>query len=172
MNTRLAAIAIAALSLGIAAAPAAAASDHVVQGTFPIDDQFVLDYESGVCGFPITLTVSGQGRYTALLDDQGLNQVVHVHERTVGTLSANGIELRDFVSMNSTYDFPTLTKTETGIVRDKFLHGGIVLMDRGRLVWNFVPSEGGDTVGDPIFEAGQHPGLHGDLAALCEALTP
>jgi hypothetical protein len=69
-----------------------------------------------------TVSITGEGRFTALLDEQGLNEVVHVHERTVGTISANGIELRDFASLNSTFDFRTFT--------------------------------------------------HGDIAALCAALTP
>ena len=45
-----------------------------------------------------------------------------MHERTVGTLSANGIELRDFASLNSFFDFRTLTQAEVGLVfRDSFL---------------------------------------------------
>jgi hypothetical protein len=161
-----------AASMAFAAATATADSDRVVTGTFPIEEQFVVEPDSTICGFPITLTISGEGRFTALLDEQGLNEVVHVHERTVGTISANGIELRDFASVNSTFDFRTFTQTEVGlVVRDSFLGGGVVLMDRGRLVWNFDPNTG-ETVGDPVFEAGPHPELHGDIAALCAALTP
>jgi len=43
---------------------------------------------------------------------------------------------------------------------------GVVLMDRGRLVWNIDP-ETGETVEDPVFEAGPHPSLHGDFGELC-----
>jgi hypothetical protein len=44
-------------------------------------------------------------------------------------------------------------------------------MDRGRLVWSVDP-ETGDFAFPPVFEAGPHPQLHGDLGGLCEALTP
>ena len=44
-------------------------------------------------------------------------------------------------------------------------------MDRGRLVWNIDP-ETGEMIGEPVFEAGPHPQLHGDYGDLCAALTP
>ena len=43
-------------------------------------------------------------------------------------------------------------------------------MDRGRLIWNIDAN--GEMVGDPIFEAGPHPELHGDFRGLCAALSP
>jgi hypothetical protein len=41
--------------------------------------------------------------------------------------------------------------------------GGTVIADVGRLVF--------DAEGHVIFEAGSHPALHGDFAALCAALS-
>lgn len=162
-----------AILMALAPGTAGAANDRVVHGSFPIDETFVVEPDSTICGFEITLDLTGRGTFTARLDDQGLNEWVHVHARTVGTLSANGIELRDFSSLNEFFDFRTLTKAEVGLVfRDSFLGGGgVVIMDRGRLIWNFDPNTG-ETVGDPIFEAGPHPELHGDIEALCAALTP
>jgi hypothetical protein len=161
-----------AILMALAPGTAGAANDRVVHGSFPIDESFVVEPDSTICGFEITLDLTGRGTFTARLDDQGLNEWVHVHARTVGILSANGIELRDFSSLNRFFDFRTLTNAEVGLVfRDSFLDGGVVIMDRGRLIWNFDPNTG-ETVGDPIFEAGPHPELHGDIEALCAALTP
>jgi len=158
--------------MALAPGTAAASNDRVDHGSFPIDETFIVEPDSTVCGFEITLDLTGRGTFTARFDDQGLLEWVHVHERTVGTLSANGIELRDFSSLNQFFDFRTLTNAEVGLVfRNSFLDGGVVIMDRGRLVWNFDPNTG-ETVGDPIFEAGPHPGLHGDIEAVCAALTP
>jgi hypothetical protein len=169
VGTTLAAVAV---SMALVTGTAGADSAKVVTGTFPIDDHFVIEPESTTCGFPITLDHTGTGRFEARLDAQGLNQRVNVHEHVVGTLSANGITLRDFVSDNIVADFRTLTMKEVGLgVRDSFLDGGVVIMDRGHLLWNFDPSTG-EMVGDPIFEAGQHPDLDGDIGALCAALTP
>jgi hypothetical protein len=160
------------LSFAVGIGPAGASSDQVVNGRFPIDDHFVLEPDGTICGFPITLDITGQGAFSARLDGQGLNSVVHVHERTVGTISANGIELRDFASVNTVYDFRSLTMTQVGLVfRDNFFGGSVVLMDRGRLIFNFDPYTG-EAFGDPIFEAGPHPELHGDVGVLCAALTP
>jgi hypothetical protein len=159
-------------ALSATPALAAARTPRTAHGSFPIADHVVIEPDSTTCGFPITLDVTGSGSYSALLDAQGLNEYVHIHIRTVGTLSANGIVLRDVVAENLFTDFFTLTMRETGLVfRDSFMDGGVVIMDRGRLIWNFDPNIG-ETVGDPIFEAGPHPELHGDIAGLCAALTP
>jgi hypothetical protein len=151
---------------------AAARTPRTAHGSFPIDDHFVIEPESTTCGFPITLDLTGTGSFSALLDDQGLNEKVHIHIRESGTLSANGIVLPAASVDNLFTDFFTLTERETGIAfRASFLGGGVVIMDRGRLVWNFDPNIQ-DTVGDPIFVAGPHPDLEGDIAGLCAALTP
>jgi hypothetical protein len=160
-------------ALSATPALAAARTPRTAHGSFPIADHVVIEPDSTTCGFPITLDTTGSGSFSALLDDQGLNEYVHIHIRTSGTLSANGIVLRDISVDNLFTDFFTLTERETGIVfRDSFPGGGgVVIMDRGRLVWNFDPNIG-ETVGDPIFEAGPHPELEGDIAGLCAALTP
>jgi hypothetical protein len=158
--------------LGIAAATAGASQQRAFSGHFPIDEHFVVEPDSTICGFPMTLDITGEGTFNFRMDADGNPTALHTHELTVGTLSANGIELRDFSSDSKHYDFQTLTMRETGLVfRDNFLGGKVVIMDRGRLIWNFDPDTG-EPIGDPLFEAGPHPELHGDLAALCAALTP
>lgn len=161
-----------AVCLGLFAGTAGANSGRAMNGHFAIEDHFVVEPDSTICDFPMTLDITGQGTFNARFDAEGNLTAVNVHSRTVGTLSANGIELRDFSSDNKFSDLRTLTMRETGLVfRDNLFGGKVILMDRGRLIWNFDPDTG-ETVGDPLIEAGPHPELHGDIAALCAALTP
>ena len=161
-----------AVVLGLTAGPAGASRGRALNGHFPIDEHFVVEPDSTICGFPMTLDITGEGTFNLRLDADGNPTSLHVHGVTVGTLSANGIELRDFSSDNKFSDFQTSTERETGLVfRDSFLGGKVVIMDRGRLTWNLDPDTG-EPIGDPLFEAGPHPELHGDIAALCAALTP
>jgi hypothetical protein len=91
---------------------------------------------------------------------------------TSAELSANGITLRARSANNRQYDFIENTLVETGLVFQYQFPGiGVVLMDRGRLVWNIDP-ETGEMVGEPVFEAGPHPQLHGEYGNLCAVLTP
>ena len=56
------------------------------------------------------------------------------------------------------------TDTEVGLTFRVFWPGGgTVIADVGRLFF--------DAEGNLIFEAGSHPALHGDFAALCAALS-
>jgi hypothetical protein len=171
---RITAITCALLVAGLAlvAGTAGASSGRTENGKFPIEEHAVLEPDSTICGFPITLDVTGQGTFNARFDADGNVTTLHVLERTVGTVSANGIALRDVSSDNKFFDFRDSTEREVGLVfRDNFVGGKVVIMDRGRLVWNFDP-ETGEPVGDPLFEAGPHPELHGDIGAMCAALTP
>jgi hypothetical protein len=159
-------------ALAVAGWPASASSTRTITGHFPIEDSFTVEPDSTICGFPITLDITGQGTFSVLLDADGNPIRLHVLERTTGTISANGISLRDVSSDNKIYDFVSGTAMEVGLVfRDSVPGARVVIMDRGRLVWNFDPDTG-EFYGDPLFEAGPHPELHGDIAALCSALTP
>jgi hypothetical protein len=156
--------------LGLSATAVAAPPDT---GHFPIEEHIaVLEPESSVCGFPISLDISGQGTFQVFFDADGNPTGAHVHFVESGQLSANGITLQVRSANNLHFDFIENTVVESGLVFQYRLPGtGVVLMDRGRLIWNIDP-ETGEMVGDPIFEAGPHPFLHGDLGDLCAALTP
>ena len=159
-----------ATMLGLSATAAAAPPET---GHFPIDEQVeVVEPESSVCGFPISWTRSGQGTFQVFFDADGNATGAHVTEVISGELSANGITLRSRSADNLHFDFTQNTVVETGLVFQYRLPGtGVVLMDRGRLVWNIDP-ETGEMIGEPVFEAGPHPQLHGDYGDLCAALTP
>jgi hypothetical protein len=170
----LAIISVACL-VGVASALAAGQTQAVaatpITGQFPIEDHIgVLEPESTVCGFPVRLDLTGQGIFQIFFDKlgnpTGANVLVHIS----GTLSANGIELRSSSSDNKFYSFGSNTLAEVGLVfRYSGPAVGVVLMDRGRLIWNI--DDTGEMVGPPRFEAGPHPELHGDFGGLCAALT-
>ena len=161
-----------AISSALAGGQAQASPRTPFIGHFPIEEHIaVLEPESTVCGFPISLDFTGQGTFQVFFDDLGNFIRVHVVEHSTGTLSANGIELRFASSLNRFVDFQNQTLAEIGLVFRYSGPGvGVVLMDRGRLVWNIDAT--GETVGFPTFEAGPHPELHGDFGGLCAALTP
>jgi hypothetical protein len=156
--------------LGLLVSTASAARPEITRE--PVDEHEVgLEPESSVCGFPINLDVTGVETFELFFDRHGDPVRLHAFGHTTGILSANGIELRFSSRDNKTFNFVDQTVTEVGVVFRYSLPGlGVVLMDRGRLVWNI--DENGETVGAPIFEAGPHPELHGDFGGLCAALTP
>ena len=130
----------------------------------------MLEPESTVCGFPVRIDLTGQGIFQIFFDKLGNPTGANVLEHSTGTLSANGIELRFSSSDNKFYSFASNTLAEVGLVfRYSGPAVGVVLMDRGRLIWNI--DDNGEMVGPPRFEAGPHPELHGDFDGLCAALT-
>jgi hypothetical protein len=161
-----------AVSSALAGGQPEASATTPLTGHFPIEEHFaVLEPESTLCGFPISLDFTGQGTFQGFFDDVGNPIRLHVLEHSTGILSANGIELRFASSDNKFFDLQNQTLAEVGLVFRYSAPGvGVVLMDRGRLVWNV--DDNGEMVGTPTFEAGPHPGLHGDLGGTCAALTP
>ncbi len=161
-----------AVSSALAGGQAQASPTTPFTGHFPIQEHIaVLEPESTLCGFPISLDFTGQGTFQVFFDDLGNPIRVHLLEHSTGTLSANGIELRFASSLNKFVDLQNQTLAEVGLVFRYSGPGvGVVLMDRGRLLWNI--DDTGEMVGSPTFEAGPHPELHGDLGGLCAALTP
>jgi hypothetical protein len=160
-----------AVSSALAGGQAQASPTTPFTGHFPIEEHFaVLEPESTVCGFPISLDFTGQGTFQLFFDSLGNPIRLNVLEHSTGTLSANGIELRFASSDNMFFDLQNQTLAEVGLVFRYSGPGlGIVLMDRGRLIWNV--DDTGEMVGTPTFEAGPHPLLHGDFGGLCAVLT-
>jgi hypothetical protein len=163
----------AATALGLLTSPLASAGPaaYTEHGTFPIENEIaVFEPESSICGFPISMMESGTGRYQARFDAAGEFVQAHVSGVSQGTLSANGIVITVRASRQAFYE-PTTT-TEVGLIFQYALPGtGVVLMDRGRLVWDVDP-ETGEPVFPPTFEAGPHPFLYGDVGELCSVLSP
>jgi hypothetical protein len=166
-----AALLASALLFVLATSPASASPGRTETGRFPIEINEPLE-AGAVCGFPIALEAAGVGKFAVHYAANGEIQTAHVLEHGTGTVSANGISLRYFFNDNYLDDFTVAIQREIGIPLRYSLPGtGVVLMDRGRLVWSVDP-ETGETIYPPIFEAGPHPELHGEIGPLCAALTP
>jgi hypothetical protein len=144
-----------------------------LMGSFPIDGLVVgLEPESSLCGFEITLDTSGTATFRVFFGDAGEPSRILVHAMSTGTLSGNGVTLTARSSLNQMFDFEASTVVEAGLVFQNAGPGtGVALMDRGRLVWSVDPDTG-EWAFPPVFEAGPHPQLHGDVTGVCEALTP
>jgi hypothetical protein len=155
---------VAGLTLGVVGTSAAAGSTPL-HGTFPINDSFTDDGASGVCGFQVTATESGQGRFEVFFDTSGMAVRVQVHADTTTVFSANGRSVTAVGHANTKLDLVNGTETDTGlIIRADQPTGGPLYLDRGRLVF--------DPDGNVVFEAGPHPSLHGDFGGLCASLAP
>ena len=113
-----------ALSAGLVftAAGQASAATPVI-GTFPIDDHFVDEGASAACGFPVSVDLTGTGRFMVFVDAQGNPTQVQVHEDATGTMSANGISLQEVDHNIQFFDLAAGTQTEVGIVFREFLPG-------------------------------------------------
>ena len=145
-----------------------------ITGRFPFQDQFVDEGASAACGFPVTVDSTGVRTFQLLFDRNGDPIRLQVHINGTGTMSANGIVLQetahftefiDLVNGNEPGVVVNGNETDVGLVFREYLTGpGIVIMDRGRVT--IAPD------GSVLFEAGPHPALKGDFAALCAALTP
>jgi hypothetical protein len=99
-----------------------------------------------------------------LYDAAGNPIRAQVHGNIEGTVTANGITLWEIEHGQTFYDLTDGSQTLVGLIFRVFLHdGGTVIADVGRLVF--------DAEGNVTFEAGPHPALHGDFAALCAALS-
>ena len=162
------------ISIGIPMASLAAPpASTPFMDSFPTQDHIVgLEPESSLCGFEISAEYSGTVAIKVFFDEAGDPKRLHVHITTNGSLSANGITLFSRSSRTQFFDFQASTVVEVGLVFQNAGPGtGVALMDRGRLVWSVDPDTG-EWAFPPIFEAGPHPQLHGDVTGLCEALTP
>jgi hypothetical protein len=132
-----------------------------------VDPPQVIEPESSICGFDITLVQSGTGYFTYVVD--AANGYIHgtVHLNITGTVSANGKALQVMSADNLLFS-PQPGEKEAGLPFKMFLPGlGVVLWGRGLLVF--------DANGNIVFDAGSHPEPEGDVATmerLCVALAP
>jgi hypothetical protein len=105
---------------------------------------------SAACGFPVLVAVSGVLTIQVLYD-AGNPIRAQVHGNIDGTLSANGITLREIERGQTFYDPTDGSQTLVGLIFRVFLpHGGTVIADVGRLVF--------DAEGNVTSEAGPPPG--------------
>jgi|SRR5215469_6362704 len=135
-----------------------------VIGSFPINDTNVDPGVSAACGFTVTETDTGHGRFEVFFDSTGTPVRAQVEENFTGVFAANGLTVDVAGATRMLFDLNG-GETDAGInIRVSLPGGGILYIDRGRLVF--------DDNGNLVSEAGSHPSLHGDIDGLCAALTP
>ena len=130
------------------------------------DETSIEDWSVATCGFPITSHLVGTATIEVLHDRRGNATRVQIHANGTGTFSANGLAINQATNDNRFLDLVQGTETDVGIpIRLSIPNAGVLTLDVGRLVF--------DANGNLSFEAGPHPGLHGEGgAAICAALTP
>jgi hypothetical protein len=132
---------------------------------FPINETFVDDGVSAVCGFTVTARLVGTATIEVMLDQSGNATRVQIHVNGTGTFSGNGKVIVQDENDNIFLDLVQGTTTDVGIpIRVYNPNGGLIYLDVGRLVF--------DANGDLTFEAGPHPSLHGATGCPFAALTP
>ena len=119
---------------------------------------------SAACGFTVTETDTVKGHFEVFFDSTGTPVRAQVEENYTGVFTANGLAVDVAGAGRMLFDLNG-GETDAGInIRVSLPGGGILYIDRGRLVV--------DDNGNLVFEAGHHPSLHGDIDGLCAALTP
>lgn len=143
-----------------------AAAQAPINLRVPFDEAEVEDWSLATCGFEITSHLAGTATIQLIRDGSGAITRLQIHVNGTGTFSANGLSLSQATDDNRVIDLVKGTETDVGIpIRLSIPHAGVLTLDVGRLV--FDPS------GNLVFEAGPHPGLHGQSGAeICAALTP
>jgi hypothetical protein len=153
------------LTISVLAAPALAQPPDTFR--FPFEDEFLDEGASAACGFPVTVHLAGFVVGKVTFDESGEPIRFRFVTNATGTISGNGISLPEADHVVNFFDVADEIATEVGIVFRVSAPGGgsPVIFDRGRLVFD-------ESAGVLLFEAGPHPGLHGEFDALCAALTP
>jgi hypothetical protein len=135
-----------------------------VTGTFQGIETNVDPGVSAACGFTVTETDTTKGHYEVFFDRTGTPVRLQVEENYTGVFTANGLAVDVAGATLSIFDLNG-GETDAGInIRVSLPGGGILYIDRGRLVV--------DDNGNLVSEAGPHPSLHGNIPGLCAALTP
>ena len=163
MLRRSAVVAVLVLA-GLAFAASASAQTQPITGRFTSTDVNVDPGVSAACGFTVTETDTTKGSFEEFFDNTGTPVRLQVEENYTGVFSANGLAVNTAGAGLGIFDLNG-GETDAGInIRVSLPGGGILYMDRGRLVF--------DDNGNLVSEAGPHPSLHGDIPGLCAALTP
>jgi hypothetical protein len=133
-------------------------------GSFTATQSFIDDGLSAACGFPVTDTETDRVHFEVFFDNTGTPVRAQVEENFTGVFTANGLAVNIAGASLGIFNVNG-GETNAGInIRVSLPGGGILYIDRGRLVF--------DSNGNLVFEAGFHPSLHGDIPGLCAALTP
>jgi hypothetical protein len=154
------------VAAGALALASTAAAQAPINFRVPFDETEVEDWSLATCGFEITAHLAGTATVQLIRDADGTTTRIQIHVNATGTFSANGLSLAQATDDNRVIDLVKATETDVGIpIRLSIPRAGVLTLDVGRLVFN--------ADGNLAFEAGSHPGLHGESGGeICAALTP
>ena len=157
-------IAVAALAAGTAAA----SNPVVVEKHNTLTRDFTNIPDCLAFGFTHSEHYDVIRTVTDFYDQEGnlLREVVHVRFIGTATNDVTGKTIPVVGVRHLIFDFVNETFTETGVLRHVTVPGqGIVLHESGRFIAPF------DETLPPLFVAGKHQLLEGDLNAFCTALA-
>jgi hypothetical protein len=166
MSRLLVLIAVGLALAGLTGMAAQAAPPVVIEKNETFTRQFANIPDCEAYGFTHTENYQITRSITEFYDNEGnlLREVVHVRFVGTATNDETGKTLPISGTRHLVFDADG-TFTETGVLRHVTVRGeGIVLHESGRVI--FPPEEG-----DPLFIAGPHQLLEGDVAAFCAALA-
>ena len=156
----------------IAAAVAAAATLTTIagatppeRGSFTAHDQFV---DTETCGFPIVGDFTFTNDNAGFFDSAGTIVRVEVHETTVGTMTANGVTLRESDMENVHVDFvdgSAVLAKHTGSLFHMTGPGGTVFHVAGQLLFEVVNGFDGPLIAAHGVDFG------GDESTFCAAFA-
>lgn len=155
----------AAAVLAAAALAGAAGATAPQHGSFTSHDQFV---DTETCGFPIVGDYSFTNDNAAYFDASGQIARVELHETTVGTLTANGVTLRERDSENVHVDFvdgSPVSAMHTGTLFHMVAPDGTLFHVAGQLLFEVVNGFDG-----PLLKA-TGVDFGGDVSDFCAAFA-
>ena len=162
MRTLLVVASFITLALTLTASAGATPPQH---GTFTSHDQFV---DTETCGFPIVGDYTFTNDSVALQDAAGITTGEEIHMTNVGTLTANGVTLREHDQENVHVDFvdgvPELS-THVGTFFHMVGPDGTLFLVAGQLVFEVVNGFDGPLIVVRGVDFG------GDVATYCAAFT-
>lgn len=153
---------------GVVAGTAAASKPVVLEKHHALTRDFANIPDCLAFGFTHTEHYDVIRTVTDFYDQEGnlLREVVHVRFVGTATNDVTGKTIPVVGVRHLIFDFVNETFTETGVLRHVTVPGqGIVLHESGRFVTPF------DETLPPLFVAGKHQLLEGDLTAFCTALA-
>jgi hypothetical protein len=149
-------------ALALAAAAGATPPEHV---TFTAHDQFV---DTETCNFPIVGDYAFTNDNVGFVDAAGNTTHVELHETTSGTVTANGVTLREHDQENVHVDFvdgvPVISK-HVGTLFHMVGPGGTLFLVPGQLVFEVVNGFDGPLIAAHGVDFG------GDVSTFCTAFS-
>jgi hypothetical protein len=162
MRTLLVVASVITLALTLTVSAGATPPQH---GTVTTRNQFI---DTETCGFPIVGDYTFTNDNVVLLDAAGTTTGVEIHQTTVGTLTANGVTLREHDQENVHIDYVAgdpVRSTHVGTFFHIVAPDGTLFLVAGQLVFEVVNGFDGPLI------AVHGVDFSGDVATFCAAFT-